>query len=87
MSLADISADWYRNFTADPVWKEQGLAECANASEKITGAPRPCNGGLTLQWARKGDWCDGIDYHCADRSDEGDCAGKEQEGANTLVGS
>ena len=89
MSLADISADssWYRDITAHPVWKEEGLAECANKAEKITSAPSPCTGELPLQWATKGDWCEGTWYNCADRSDEGDCAGKEQQGANTAVGS
>ena len=89
MSLADISADWYRKITADPVWKES-LAECANATDERdprTYAPRPCNGDLPLQWATKQDWCDERFYDCADRSDEGDCAGKEQQGANTVVGS
>ena len=87
MSLSDISADWYRDITADPVWKEEGLAECANASETITAAPRPCSGELPLQWSYEGAWCEGSLYHCADRSDEGDCAGKEKKEANTEVGS
>ena len=88
MTLADITADsWYRDITAHPVWKEEGLAECANATEKNAGAPRPCSGDLPLQWARKDFWCDGIYYDCADRSDEGDCAGKEQQEAYTQVGS
>ena len=87
MSLSDISAEWYRNITADPVWKEEGLAECANATDPKTAAPRPCSGDLTLQWAQKGDWCEGKFYECADRSDEGDCAGKEQQEANTYVSS
>ena len=87
MSLADITADWYRNITADPVWKEEGLAECANASEKRTAAPRSCRGELPLQWSFKGAWCDGVSYDCADRSDEGNCAGKEKKEANTEVGS
>ena len=86
MSLADISADWYRKITADPVWKES-LAECANATDERRGAPWPCTGDLPLQWTDKGRYCDGGFYECADRSDEGDCAGKEQQGEYTYVSS
>jgi len=73
----------YRDITTDPIW--EGLADCANASDERIGAPRPCSGFLPLQWTQKGAWCDQTIYHCADRSDEGDCVGKRQQGDYTNV--
>ena len=61
------------DITTDPIW--EGLAECGNLSLQATIGPRPCAGFLSLQWVEKRGWCDKHSYNCADRSDEGGCAG------------
>ena len=71
---SDLSTTWYSDYMTSPAW--QKILKCSIFEANIT--MRACRGFLPLQRTTLVEMrCNFGGYECVDRSDQGDCSGRE----------